>query len=276
MRLGRRIARLASAAALPLVLGTASADDTAAAIPETAAFVRPARDVDAARTDAPRIAVIIDDLGYRWPEGVRAARLPGPVAVAVLPGTTYADALAREADALGKEIVVHVPMQARAPAGELGPGALDLAQSRAELERALADDLAAVPLARAVSNHMGSSLTSEPERMRWVMEALRAHGVRYFVDSYTTVDSVALAAAGAAGVPAVRRDVFLDGDPAREAIEREWRRLVDRARERGVAIAIGHPRAATLDLLERELPRLKDQGIVLVPPSALLDAAATP
>jgi uncharacterized protein len=237
----------------------------------------------AARADEPlpvvpaQLAIIIDDLGYSRAEGLRATRLPGPVAVAILPHTAYAAVLAQEASSLGKEIVLHVPMAAleRANAigaAALGPGALDLGQTRAELAHVLADDLAAVPLAVAVSNHMGSSLTREPDRMRWIMEELRARGSLFFVDSYTTADSVGLAIAREVGVSALRRDVFLDGEAAPEAIEHEWQRLVARARTRGFALGIGHPRAATLDLLERELPGLAASGIELVPLTTLLRA----
>jgi polysaccharide deacetylase 2 family uncharacterized protein YibQ len=42
------------------------------------------------------------------------------------------------------------------------------------------------------------------------------------------------------------------------------------ARKRGQVIAIGHPYPATLDLLERELPRLAEEGFELVRVSELL------
>jgi uncharacterized protein len=249
----RSVALLASAAALPLLF---AAGISSAAAPAA----------------TPKIAIIIDDLGYRRADGLRATRLPGAVAVAILPHTRYAAELAREADSSGKEVVLHVPMEALTSTLVLGPGALVLAQTRAELTRVLADDLAAVPLARAVSNHMGSSLTREPERMRWIMEELRSHGPLLFVDSYTTAASVGLAVAREAGVPVLRRDVFLDGADTLESVQHEWRRLVARARERGFALGIGHPRAATLDLLERVLPNLAAEGVELVPLSVLLHA----
>jgi polysaccharide deacetylase 2 family uncharacterized protein YibQ len=289
----RSVAWLASAAAhslLPLLfMSAATADEPAAPVAGAVTTASPGTALsiaaDAALAGAqriapttpapaelPRIAIIIDDLGYRSAEGFRAARLPGPVAVAILPHTTYADVLAREAASFGKEIVLHVPMQALEAAEALGPGALYLGQTRAELATVLADDLAAVPLARAVSNHMGSSLTREPQRMRWIMEELRSRGSLLFIDSYTTADSVALQVASDVGLPALRRDVFLDGAEAPEAIEHEWRRLVARAHERGFALGIGHPRAATLELLERVLHDLAPEGVELVSLATLLRA----
>jgi hypothetical protein len=218
--------------------------------------------------------VIIDDVGYRLAEGERAVRLPGAVAVAVLPFGTHSVALAREADAQGKEVVLHLPMQPLADAEHPGPGALDIGQSRAELAAVLASDLAAVPFAVGVSNHMGSLLTQQADQMGWLMDELRRREPLFFVDSFTTAASVGLAAAREYGVPALRRDVFLDADPAPAAIEGQWQRLLARARTRGAAVGIGHPYAATLALLERELPALKASGVVLVPLSALLTAGA--
>jgi polysaccharide deacetylase 2 family uncharacterized protein YibQ len=254
----RTVARLATAAALPLFCATAFADD---------GFAAPAA--------LPKVAIIIDDLGYRSAEGQRAVRLPGPVAVAILPHTPHAAVLAREADARGKEVVVHVPMEALTSAELLGPGALELDQTRAELATALADDLAAVPHALAVSNHMGSSLTREAVPMRWIMEELKAREPLFFVDSYTTAESVALQAAREAGVRALRRDVFLDGDRTPEGLEREWLRLLSRARERGFALAIAHPHGATLDFLERALPTLTEQDVRLVTLAELLGVERT-
>jgi polysaccharide deacetylase 2 family uncharacterized protein YibQ len=223
-----------------------------------------------------RIAVIIDDVGYRLDEGQRAVHLPGAVAVAVLPYATHSELLAREADAVGKEVVLHLPMLPLDSSVDPGPGALGIVQSRSEVAAVLAADLAAVPFARAVSNHMGSLLTQQSTEMGWLMDELRERDTLFFVDSYTTPDSIGLAVAREHGVPALRRDVFLDNDPAPAAIEAQWQRLLALARHRGVAIGIGHPHATTLAVLEHELPRLSAAGLTLVPLSALLPAAGAP
>ena len=222
----------------------------------------------------PRVALIIDDVGYRLVEGERAVRLPGAVAVAVLPFGTHSVALAREADAQGKEVVLHLPMQPLTGAEDPGPGALQIGQTRAELATVLAADLAAVPFVVGVSNHMGSLLTQQAAQMDWLMDELRSREPLFFIDSYTTAASVGLAAAREHGVPALRRDVFLDADPAPAAIEAQWQRLLARARAHGMAVGIGHPYAATLALLERELPALAASGITLVPLSVLLQGGA--
>jgi polysaccharide deacetylase 2 family uncharacterized protein YibQ len=222
----------------------------------------------------PTIAVIIDDVGYRLAEGRRAVRLPGPVAVAILPHTAHGALLAREADSVGKEVLLHLPMQAIAWEDEPGPGALELDQTRSEFASVLAADLASVPFVRGVNNHMGSLLTRHPGHMRWLMEELKARPPLYFIDSYTSAQSVGLRVAAEQGVPALRRDVFLDSDDDPAAIEAEWRRLLELARERGRAIAIGHPYPTTLAVLERLLPAMPDAGVRLVSLAELFGESA--
>ena len=107
--------------------------------------------------------------------------------------------------------------------------------------------------------------------MRWLMEDIRALDGLYFVDSYTTHESVALQIAAESGVPAIKRDVFLDTDPAPEMLAKEFERLKKLARENGLAVAIGHPYPATLEFLEHEIPRLVEEGIQLVPLRELIN-----
>jgi len=102
------------------------------------------------------------------------------------------------------------------------------------------------------------------------MQELRARENLFFVDSYTTHESVAIRIARETGIDARKRDVFLDPDPAPETVAREFERMKKLADRRGSVIAIGHPHAATLELLERELPKLKEQGYELVTISELV------
>ncbi|MDH3978001.1 MAG: divergent polysaccharide deacetylase family protein, partial [Gammaproteobacteria bacterium] len=67
-----------------------------------------------------------------------------------------------------------------------------------------------------------------------------------------------------AGIPSTRRDVFLDNTPTEAAIDREFQRLKKLARQNGIAIGIGHPYPATIDYLEKVLPRLKAEGIRVI------------
>lgn len=220
---------------------------------------------------AARIAIIIDDLGYGLAQARRVVGLPGPVACAVLPETPHAARTAALAHAAGKPVLLHLPLQSIDGIAEAAE-ALTLDSTRGEVARLFARHLAAVPHASGVNNHMGSLITRHPGHMRWLMQEIKAREALYFVDSYTTRHSVAIEAARELGVPALRRDVFLDDEAEPAAVAAEFARLKALARRRGAALAIGHPFPATLELLERELPRLSAQGIALVSPGSLIEA----
>lgn len=217
----------------------------------------------------PVVAVIIDDLGNSLAAGRRAAELPGPVACAVLPHTRYAVRLGDLCHAQGKEVLLHLPMQAldNAP---LGPGGITLNMRREDIERTVRSDLASIPHVVGVNNHEGSLISMHPGDLAWIMQTLHSLGKLYFVDSYTTPDSIAYQIARENGVPAARRDVFLDDVNTEAAVRVQFNHLFGIARKRGFALAIGHPRPATLAVLNAELPRLATLGIELVPVSVIV------
>lgn len=224
----------------------------------------------------PRIAIIIDDLGNQRAAADRVLALPGPVACAVLPHTPLAGYIGRRAPAAGKEVMLHLPLQPIGEALPAGLGGIDLDNTRRQLATILAADLASVPNVSGVNTHMGSLLTRHPGHMQWLMAELKRHGGLFFVDSYTTPASVALQMAEEAGLPATRRHVFLDNDPAPQAIEQEFTRLTALARLNGRAVAIGHPYEATLAFLEWAVPRLDGMGIELVGVAALIAGGDAP
>lgn len=218
----------------------------------------------------PVVGIIIDDLGNRGALDRRAVALPGPVAMSVLPHTPHARHVARRARQAGKEVLVHLPMQAEAAPAE-SAGTISLHDTRRQLENHVRRALEAVPHAAGVNNHQGSVLTRHPGHMSWLMNTLSGYPRVFFVDSRTTHRTVAARVAEEHGIPSLSRDVFLDDDPSREAVEKAFDRLVETARRRGRAVAIGHPRAATLEVLEKRLPRLAAQGIELVPLSEMIE-----
>jgi hypothetical protein len=218
-----------------------------------------------------RIAIIIDDLGYGLQSGQRAIDLPGPVSYAVLPATPRAKMLAEMIHERGKEVLLHLPLQSATGQLENDPGHLGLDMSRQQFAASFAANFLSVPHITGVNNHRGSLLTRHPGHMAWLMEEIKSRGSLYFVDSFTTHESVALRLAEESGVPAVKRDVFLDPDLEPGTLEREFARLKKLARERGFAVGIGHPYPATLELLEREIPSLADEGYELISIGRLIE-----
>lgn len=212
----------------------------------------------------PKIAIIIDDLGWQLAAAERTINLPGPVTCSVLPQTPRGLEIAIKAYEKGKDVLLHLPLQPMSREEPADPGGITLDMSRRRFAETFAADLAAVPHAVGINSHRGSLLTRHPGHMRWLMEEIGAREGLFFVDSYTTHLSVALSIAEEFGIPARRRDVFLDADAAPESVAREFERLKQLARKRGTAIGIGHPYPTTLAFLEKALPKLEEEGFQLV------------
>ncbi len=220
--------------------------------------------------DSPRISIIIDDLGNLRSAADRTLALDGPIACAVLPHTPLAQYIGKRAPQLGKEVLLHLPLQPIGEALPAGLGGIDLDNTRRQLAGILTANLNSIPNVAGVNTHMGSLLTQHPGHMHWLMTELQRRGDLFFVDSRTTASSVAQRMAAEVGVPATRRNVFLDNSTDPREIDREFNRLKALARLHGSAVAIGHPYDETLAYLEWVLPRLRGEGIELVPVAELI------
>ena len=230
--------------------------------------------VSPAKADSqPHISIIIDDLGYQYELGMRALNLPGAVSYAILPATPNGKSLALLAHDRGKDVLLHLPFEAVDRENADEPGAITLDMSRQAFHETFEAGLASVPYAIGVSNHRGSLLTRHPGHMAWLMEEIAAHDGMFFVDSYTTHESVALQLAAETGVAATRRHVFLDNDRSPGAIAREFDRLVAMARRHGKAVAIGHPYPETLAFLEHKLIEIGKSDVKLIPVSQAVNSA---
>lgn len=221
----------------------------------------------AAWAERPKLALVIDDIGWNLNAGRRVLGLPGPLTLAILPGTPAGSQLAVEAHDTGREVILHQPMTPEQD-HDAGPGNLMPDMNPAAIATMLAANLDQVPHHRGVSNHMGSLLTRCEDSMNAVMAELAVRGL-YFLDSRTTPETVALHRAWDASVPSTHRDVFLDTLLNAAAIERALESAVRLAETRGHAVAIGHPHAITLDVLEAQLPNIL-RRVELVPVSALV------
>jgi len=148
--------------------------------------------------------------------------------------------------------------------------------SQQKFRESVLESIVSVPHISGINTHRGSLLTRHPGHMRWLMDELVDRGDLYFVDSYTTARSVALQVARESGIPAARRDVFLDPDPSAETIAREFERLKAIARARGFAVGIGHPYPETVAFLEQAIPDLEAEGFVLVSIGDLIAGGGVP
>ncbi len=221
-------------------------------------------------TIRPAVSIIIDDLGDRLKDGMRAVSLPAPYTYSFLPNTPFAKRLAKEANGMNKEVMLHIPMQAT-NGKKLGPNGLTHEMSREVFDKTLQEAFNSIPYVRGINNHMGSLLTANKQNMNWVMSFVaKQDNDLYFIDSRTTAKSVIVQAAKEKNINVLSRDSFIDYDATVESITTQIHYLIKIARKNGSAIGIAHPYPATLEVLETAWPLFYEAGVDLIPVSELI------
>jgi polysaccharide deacetylase 2 family uncharacterized protein YibQ len=216
-----------------------------------------------------RLAIILDDLGNDRSAADAIFALKIPITMSVLPNHPHSAEIAEAAHRHGYQVMLHLPMQSvgneRPESQELhsGMSAHDVA---ALVDQSLRD----IPDVVGVNNHQGSQSTADATLMDELMPVLRQHKL-FYVDSRTTTATVAYDEAQRLGIPSGFRNVpFLDDVAEVAAVRKQLQRALRGAREKGAAIAIGHPHPATLQALREVLPQAKSQGVTLVFASELV------
>lgn len=157
---------------------------------------------------AGKLAIVIDDFGYRPHNENQVLAMPSAISVAVLPDSPHAREMATKAHNSGHEVLIHLPM---APLSKqpLEKNTLRPEMSSDEIERIIRSAVNNVPYAVGINNHMGSKMTSNLFGMQKVMQALERYNL-YFLDSVTIGNTQAMRAAQGTGVKVIKRKVFLD------------------------------------------------------------------
>lgn len=217
---------------------------------------------------AGKLAIVIDDFGYRPAQENKVIALPANISVAVLPNAPHAREMATKAHNAGHEVLIHLPM---APLSKqpLEKDTLRPDMSSGEIERIIREAVNDVPYAVGLNNHMGSAMTSSLFGMQKVMQALGQYNL-YFLDSMTIGNSQSMRAAAGTNVKVIKRKVFLDDTQNEADIRFQFNRAVELARRNGSAIAIGHPHPTTVRVLQQMVYNLP-ADITLVRPSSLLN-----
>ena len=221
------------------------------------------------RSNGAKLAIILDDLGNDRRAADEIFDLPYPLTLSVLPHHEHSQEIAQEAERRGYQVMLHLPMQAVATekpeARELRPG-----MPAGEVSKLVNQFLQDTPGAVGVNNHQGSEATSDPALMRELMPVLRDHHL-FYIDSRTTAATVAYEAAQSSRVPSAFRNVpFLDDVTEVGAVRKQLEMALRGAREKGEAVAIGHPHPATLQALREVLPTAQSEGVRLTFASELV------
>lgn len=225
-----------------------------------------------AQPSGPVLALVIDDLGYSKEAAEAAFALPGNNTFAIIPDSAQSFWTAITAQNQELETILHLPMQSGHNHVAAENNTLNINMSEEEFIAQVQYFLQQLPGVRGVNNHMGSLLTEQGWMMRPLMQTIHdTNPSLVFLDSRTSPDSQALTAALEAGLPATRRDVFLDHEPTEEAIEFQFKRWLSTARKYGHALAIAHPHPLSIQILQQEMPQAIEQGYRFVTLSEYID-----
>ncbi len=232
------------------------------AVPDSATAMLP-------REIAGRLYFVIDDAGYSMKQLEPFLEFPGALTIAVLPQLAFSTSAALAALRAGKEVILHQPMEAESDK-DPGPGAIYVGDSAEEIRAVLAGNLATVPGAIGMNNHMGSRATSDRATMEPVLLDVAERNL-YFLDSRTAVSTVVAETARSLGLSILERNVFLDNNPDRDSIDAAIREGMELASRRGHAVMIGHVMVTELaEALHDLYPEMMEEGYELLPLSQLL------
>lgn len=188
--------------------------------------------------------LVLDDAGGSLMELEPFLSLDVPVTIAVLPQLPYSAESAFATVTAGQEVILHQPMEP-VGGGDPGPGAITASTPPESIPQLIRGNLATVPGAVGVNNHMGSLITQDVQQMRSVLRTLESDNL-FFLDSRTSAQTVAATVAREIGLPFAERHVFLDNDRDRDAILQAFRGGFERARAGDDTILIGHVTVAQL------------------------------
>jgi hypothetical protein len=238
-------------------------------VPMVARAAPPVTPRQGEKNGTPRLAIILDDLGSDRAAADSIFALPYPLTISVLPNHAHSVEIAEEAHRRGYEVMLHLPMQSvgneTPEAHELHPG-----MSADDIPVLLEQMMQSVPNAIGVNNHQGSQATADAALMEELMPILQKWNL-FYVDSRTTAATVAYDTAQRDGVRSGFRNVpFLDDVAEVSAVRKQLELALRGAKEKGEAIAIGHPHPATLKALSEVLPKAEARGVHLVYASDLV------
>lgn len=222
------------------------------------------------RSAARQVAIIIDDIGYDMKPVRELLAINENITFAVLPLLAHSREAAETLHRAHREILLHLPMEPLSyPKEKPGRGALFTDMNDEEILFQIQRNMDSVPYASGVNNHMGSKFMADEEKLTLVFRELKKKNL-FFIDSRTTRDSKTEAAAHKARLTVMSRKIFLDNERDTSKI---YQILMEAARssdENSPLIVIGHPYPETIQAVREAGKVCREQGITIVPASALL------
>lgn len=213
------------------------------------------------RLKRPRLVIIIDDVSTRsqldkiQATGLKLTPSIFPPSQRSMTSHTLARGL--------EHYMIHLPMESVNTQFNTQTKTLMRSFSKAQIEARVKEIRALFPKARYVNNHTGSVYTDHYNAMRTLYRALRAEGF-VFVDSRTIATTKVPQITDEFGDVYVARDIFIDNKQNIAYIHQQLQKAVNKAKDRGYAIAIGHPHEITMKALSSAQSIFTDVELVYI------------
>ncbi|MFZ1079510.1 MAG: divergent polysaccharide deacetylase family protein [Methylovirgula sp.] len=227
----------------------------------------------AAKTNAPRIALLVGGLGLSSSATHSAiVNLPSVVTLAFAPYGKNLPAAVAAARAQGHEVMLQLPMEPiDYPQTNPGPHTLLSTASSVENTDNLHWLLSRFTGYTGVANFLGAKLTADPAAFAPILREIADRGLLY-LDDGSSPQSEALTLAATAGLPAAKADVIIDATP--DGIDTALIQLEAVARDKGIAIGVASALPESVEKIARFAHAAEANGLVLVPLSAAVGKAA--
>ncbi|MBI4831687.1 MAG: divergent polysaccharide deacetylase family protein [Candidatus Lindowbacteria bacterium] len=113
------------------------------------------------REKRPKIALIVDDVGYDKKRALELLNMRRPMTIAIFPQLRHSKMIAQTAHSMGYEVMMHLPME---PDEKLrrNPGMIASDMSEQQLYSMMDSDFDSIPYVAGVNNHQGSKMTRNP------------------------------------------------------------------------------------------------------------------
>lgn len=222
--------------------------------------------------ERPRIAIIITDMGLNKQQTTSAIQnLPTAVTFAFSPYGVALNDWRNLARSTGHEVLLLTPMEPlNYPQNH--PGKLSLFTNKDSLEntKVLHKIMGSMVGYVGMMNYMGSKFMTIQPNLRPILTEMNIRGLM-FVDGYTTPFSKGANIAQGIGLPRSVVDAHIDRIPSQEEIMIQLQDLENIAKSRGVAVGIAHNYPISINLLQKWIATLPDQGFQLVPITATVN-----
>lgn len=220
-------------------------------------------------TIKPKIAIVIDDVGYSYNSTFDFLSLGFPVTFAIIPDVPKAKKFYKLFHKYGYELILHIPMEPNKGKKYVENNALLTDMNELNIESRVKYFLNEYPAVAGANNHMGSKAVTDSRVMNILLKELSKRN-KYWLDSMTNINTISREIAEVNRLKYYERDVFLDNVKNKKEIIKSMEQLIKEAKQKGKAVGIGHVQTEELvPILKDYYKRQEELGIEFVPLSKL-------